>query len=80
MNIQARKLVLIEEFLRISDESTIEKLEYLIKYEKKKQHERDLKPMSIKEFYEMIDQAILEKKNGQVTSHQDLKRKIKSWK
>jgi len=35
MNIQARKLNLIEEFLRLSDESVIEKLESLIKFEKK---------------------------------------------
>lgn len=46
MNIQARKLNLIEEFLRISDESIIEKLESFIMTEKKKQYERDLNPNS----------------------------------
>ena len=80
MNIQARKLILIEEFLRISDVSTIEKLEYFIKIEKKYRHEKDLKPMSLKEFYEMIDHAILNKENDQTISHQDLKKKVKSWK
>ena len=80
MDIQARKLVLIEEFLRISDESLITKLELCIKQEKKMTHERNLKPMSLNEFHEMIDQAKKESDVGRVISHQDLKKKVKSWK
>jgi hypothetical protein len=71
MNIKERKSEHIEEFLRISDESIIEKLEALIKVEKKKHHNNELKPMSLNEFSEMIDQAILDKKNGRVLSHHD---------
>lgn len=80
MNIQARKLVLIEEFLRISDESLIEKLESLIRQEKKASHEKSLKPMSMNEFNEMIDQAKQDSDAGRVISHQELKKKVKSWK
>ena len=80
MNIQARKLVLIEEFLRISDESMITKLESFIKQEKKISHERNLKPMSIDEFHEMIDQAKQDSDAGRVISHQELKKKVKTWK
>jgi len=80
MNIQARKLILIEEFLRISDESLIEKLESLIRQEKKASHEKSLKPMSMNEFNEMIDQSIQDSEAGRVISHQDLIKKIKSWK
>jgi hypothetical protein len=54
MNIEARKLVLIEEFLRINDESLIAKIESFIMQEKKDSHDRNLKPMSLKEFHEMI--------------------------
>lgn len=79
MNIQARKLSLIEEFIRITDESIIEKLEFLVRNEKKNQHESELKPMSLNEFHEMIDQAKDDKTNGCVVSHEDLKTKIKSW-
>ena len=79
MDIQARKLNLIEEFIRISDESFIEKLESLIRIEKKKQHERELKPMSLNEFHEMIDQAKDDKAKGRVVSHEDIKKKIKAW-
>jgi hypothetical protein len=80
MNIQARKLILIEEFLRISDENLITKLESLIKQEKKASHERNLKPMSITEFHEMIEVAKSDSEAGRVTSHQDLIKKVKTWK
>jgi hypothetical protein len=80
MDLQVRKLNFIQEFLRITDENIISKLEYLIKIEKKKQHESDFKPMEITEFYKMIDQAKADSENGNVISQQDLKTKIKSWK
>jgi hypothetical protein len=80
MNIQARKLILIEEFLRISDESLITKLESLIKQEKKVAHERNLKPMSVDEFHDMIAQAKSDSDAGRVISHQELKKKVKTWK
>jgi hypothetical protein len=80
MNIQARKLNLIEEFLRISDESLITKLESFIKQEKKVSHERNLKPMSLNELHEMMDQAKHESDAGRVISHQELKKKVKTWK
>ncbi len=80
MNIEARKLELIEEFLRISDESIIEKLEVLMREESKKLYDSEVTPMSVNEFHEMIDRAKLDKENGRVISHKDLKTKVKSWK
>ena len=80
MDIQARKLGLIEEFLRISDESLITKLESIIREEKKLSHERNLKPMSLNDFHEMIDQAKRDSDAGRVISHQELKKKVKTWK
>ncbi|NLB79637.1 MAG: hypothetical protein GX796_12600 [Clostridiaceae bacterium] len=80
MNIQAKKLELIEEFLRISDENLILKLETFLKNEKKIYRERNLKPMSINEFREMIDTALKDKDTGNVISHEELKEKVKSWK
>lgn len=80
MNIQARKLILIEEFLRITDESLITKLESLIRQEKQTALERDLKPLSLNEFHDMIHQAKQDSDNGRVISHQELKEKVKTWK
>jgi chemotaxis protein CheY-P-specific phosphatase CheC len=78
MNIQARKLELIEEFLRISDENLITKLESFIKKEKKISLESKLKPMTINEFHEMIDQAKKDSDEGRVISHQELRNKVKT--
>ncbi len=80
MNIEARKLVLIEEFLRISDEKLIAKLESFIKQEKKSTRERKLKPMLMDEFLEMIEQAKQDSEAGRVVSHSELKKRIKAWK
>jgi len=80
MDILARKLNLIEEFIQISDESLIEKLENLIHSEQKALHDRELDPMSLSEFHQMIDKAIVDKNKGRVISHNDLKRKMESWK
>ncbi len=35
--------------------------------------------MSLNEFHEMIDQAKDDKAKGRVVSHEDIKKKIKSW-
>ncbi len=80
MNLQARKLNLIEELLRINDESFIIKLESFIREEKKSSHESNLKPMSLNEFHEMIDQAKADSKAGRVITHPELKKKVKTWK
>ena len=80
MSIQARKLILIEEFLRISDESLISNLESFIKQEKKISYERNLQPMSVNEFHEMINQAKDDSNIGRVISHHELRNKVKTWK
>jgi hypothetical protein len=79
MNIQARKLILIEEFLRISDENLIYKLELLIRQEKKNLIEKELKPMSLNEFHNMIDNAIQDSDAGRVITHEELKNKVNEW-
>jgi hypothetical protein len=80
MNIQAKKLELIEEFIKIDDEELISSLELMIKTEKKRLIDKVKQPMSLDEFYKMIDQAKQDSENGRVIPHQDLKEKIKSWK
>jgi hypothetical protein len=80
MNIQARKLGLIEQFLRIEDETLIMKLESFIKQEKMISQERSLKPMLLEDFHEMIYQAKQESDSGQIILHDDLKKKVKKWK
>lgn len=78
MNIQSRKLSLIEKFLKITDESIIEAIEIILKSDK--ELATNIKEMSLPEFYEMIEQAKEEKTNGRVMSHEDLKKEINLWK
>jgi hypothetical protein len=80
MDLQARKLNLIEEFIQISDENLIAKLENLIRIEKDVLNSREFSQMSMPEFHQMIDKAIVDKNEGRVISHNELKRKIESWK
>jgi len=36
--------------------------------------------MTLNDYHEMIDQAISDSKEGRVISHEELKKKVKSWK
>jgi len=80
MDVQTKKLKLIEEFLSILDENLLDKLESIISKEKKKKYTEELEPMSLNEFHEMIDEAILDYENGRETSLQDLKKEVLIWK
>lgn len=44
------------------------------------QERKDLQPMSLSEFHEMIDRAKNDSLEGRIISHQDLKKKVKTWK
>lgn len=80
MNIQSRKLEFIEQFLHINDEALIAKLESLLKKEKEASYNKKLKPMSMDEFNAIIDIAQKDAVEGRVVLHQDLKKRIKTWK
>lgn len=80
MNIQTRKLSLIEDFLRITDAKLISKIEEMLRAEKAKAYEKSLKPMSTKDFYAMVDESIKDVKEGKLSSQEEFKKKIKLWK
>jgi len=80
MDIQARKLSFIQEFLRITDEKLIARLEQLLHTERKKKIERDLNPMSSEEFNQMIDQSEMDVETGRVNEARELLKKIDTWK
>jgi hypothetical protein len=80
MDIQARKLNFIQEFLRITDEKLIARLEHLLHTERKKKIERDLNPMSPEEFNQMIDQSEKDIEIGRVNEARELLKKIDTWK
>lgn len=79
MNLEARKLSLIQEFLRIDNEDIINELENLLQKSKLEEYEQSLHPMSLAQFNEEIDQAIEDDKNDRLISSDDLKLKIPKW-
>ena len=80
MDIQARKISLIQEFLRINSEVLINKLDKFLHDEKKKIYEEELKPMSLNKFNEMIDIAEDDSANGRIIEAKNLKKDIEKWK
>ena len=79
MDLQARKITFVQEFLRLQNEEIINGLENLLRKKKAEQFEKDLRPMSLEQFNSDIDQAIEDSKNDNVIKATDLKAKIEKW-
>jgi hypothetical protein len=80
MNLQTRKINFIQEFLRLSNEEIIDKLENLLQKERKIKFEQGLKPMSTTDLNKIIDSAEKDSEAGKVTEARSLKKVIKGWK
>ena len=78
-DIQTKKLHFVQEFLRLRDEGLIDKLNKLLKSERKKKFERELKPINKKEFNNLIDSAESDSESGRLISAEELKNEIDSW-
>ncbi len=79
MNLDARKILLIQEFLRIDNEKIIGALENFFYKTQSENFEKNLKPMSLEQFYQEIDQALEDEKNNHLMLAKDLKQKIQAW-
>ncbi len=79
MNIEARKISLIKEFLKIDNEKIISAIENFLHQSNSKNLEQNIKPMSLEDFYNEIDKAVEDEKNNRITNVKDLKKKIKEW-
>lgn len=79
MNIEAKKLSFIQEFLRIDNENIINALENLLHRSKSEVFEESLKPKTVEQFNDEIDEAIEDEKNGRTITAEELKRKVQEW-
>ncbi len=79
MDLQSRKLELIQEFLKIQSEDVISRLEKILKKASKESGYEDFKPMTIKEFNSRIDQSMEDSKNGLLIEVSELKAEIDKW-
>lgn len=79
MDIQTKKINFIQEFLRLKDEELVNKLDSLLKLEKKKKFDKETIPYSKEEFNAIIDKSEKDSKDGKVISADDLKNDIDTW-
>ncbi len=79
MNLEARKISLVQEFLRIDNEEIISALENVLHKIKSENFDESLKPMSLDQFNDEIDKAIDDEANDRIINIQDLKNKIQQW-
>lgn len=80
MNLEARKIMFIQEFLRLENEHLISSLEDLLRLKKAELFEKTLEPMSIEQLNEDIDNALQDSENDRGTNARDLKKIIQKWK
>jgi len=79
MDLKTRKLLFIQEILRLKNEKIIEKLEKILQQEKKK-IEENLSQMTIEEFNELIDQAEDDSLNNRLFNAGEILKDIDTWK
>ena len=72
MNIEARKLEFIQEFLKLQSEETIARFEKILKKEKRVITDQPVEPMSQEEIDKRIDQSESDFKNNRFKSSEQL--------
>ncbi|MGY8911549.1 MAG: hypothetical protein ACKVIG_17050 [Flavobacteriales bacterium] len=79
MNIEARKIEFIQEFLKLQSDEAISKLEKILRKERNHFDNRKIEPMSVQELNMRIDKSMEDSKNGRLTEANDLLAEIKEW-
>ncbi len=79
MDLQARKITFVQEFLRLQNEEIVSGLEDLLRKKKAELYKQKLQPMSADQFNIEIDQAMADSREGRITSATDLQNKAKQW-
>jgi hypothetical protein len=80
MDIYAKKLNFVREFLKVSDEELIDKLEKFLRAERRKKNPKKLKPLTIEELNEIVDKSEEDFKKGRAKEAKDLLTKTDRWK
>ena len=79
MDLEARKINFVQEFLRIENEKIINGLEKLLRKSKSELFEENLSPMSLEQFHAEIDKALDDSENDRMIKASDLNAKVKKW-
>ena len=79
MDLEARKISFVQEFLRLQSEDIVNALEKLLRKRKIEMIDKSFNPMSMQQFNDGIDQALDDSKNDRIIKATDLKSKIQKW-
>jgi hypothetical protein len=79
MDLQARKIIFVQEFLRLENEEIVNGLEDLLRKKKAEHYNQQLKPMNAAQFNDEIDLAIHDSNEDRITSAKELRKKVKQW-
>ena len=79
MDLQTRKIHFIQDFLLYANSSILSKFEELLKQEREKVLEKELKPMTIKDYEEKIKKALEDVRTNKVKSARSLKKEISTF-
>ncbi len=72
MDIQTKKLLFLEEFIRLNNEEVIEKLALLLKKEKQRLLQKTLSPMTHEELAATLDRSEQDIAQGHLHSQQEV--------
>jgi hypothetical protein len=79
MDLEARKITFVQEFLRLQNVEIVSGLEKLLRKKKAELIDNNFKPMTMEQYDAEIDQAMEDSKNGRMIKATDLKAKIQKW-
>ena len=79
MNIEARKLEFIQEFLKLQREEAISKLEKILRKEREYSDNIEPDTMSARELNKRMDKSMEDSKKGRLTEANDLLAEIEKW-
>ncbi|NJX14748.1 hypothetical protein [Tamlana crocina] len=77
MNLEARKIEFVKEFLKLQSEEAISRLENILRKEKNASYERQLEPMTQDELNQRIDQSESDFENDKFKTSSELLAKYK---
>tara|TARA_R110002049_G_scaffold302135_2_gene494751 strand:+ start:462 stop:695 length:234 start_codon:yes stop_codon:yes gene_type:complete len=72
MNLEARKIEFVQEFLKLQSEEAVSRLEKILRKEKKASDERIFEPMTQDELNKRIDKSESDFRNNRFKSSSDL--------
>ena len=80
MDLQSRKIQFIQEFLKYANTNILDQFEEMLKHEREKEFEKEIEPMTLKEYELRVEKAIEDVRNNRVKTARKLKQEISTWK